>query len=308
MIDRRQFSAGAAALIATGTTALDAAAAQSATGIWSRSEGSGRDIIFLHGWSMDHRDEFRVHEPIFARRPGWRRHYIDLPGMGRSPADPRIENLDDMLDAVLAWIEATLGDRPIVLAGTSAGALLALGALLRPRIRVDGILLRAPLIEPDDDRRDVEAPHPVIVDPALTRTLSDAERQMMGPLMIQTPAYLAAMRAKMREAVLPAIAAADTAFLSPIRADKTRYRLRDFSVDALPSFDRPSLILTGRLDASVGYRDAWRLMPHMPRATFATLDRAEHGLPIDQQPLFAALVGDWLDRLAETAAHPETAA
>jgi pimeloyl-ACP methyl ester carboxylesterase len=112
----------------------------------------------------------------------------------------------------------------------------------------------------------------------------------------------------MREAVLPAIAAADTAFLSPIRADKTRYRLRDFSVDALPSFDRPSLILTGRLDASVGYRDAWRLMPHMPRATFATLDRAEHGLPIDQQPLFAALVGDWLDRLAETAAHPETAA
>lgn len=303
MIDRRQFSAGAAALIAATSAGANTAAAQPAAGLWSRSEGEGRDIVFLHGWSMDHRDEFRVYEPVFAQRAGWRRHYIDLPGMGRSPADARIENLDDMLGAVLAWIDIRLGGRPVVLAGTSAGALLALGTLLRPHIRVDGLLLRAPLVESDNDRRDVDTPHPVIVDRALDQNISDAERKAMGPLMIQTPAYLAAMRAKMREAVLPAVAAADTAFLAPIRNDKSRYRLRGFDVDTLPRFDQPALILTGRLDASVGYRDAWRLMPHMPRATFATLDRAEHGLPVDQQVLFAALVGDWLDRLEEAAAH-----
>lgn len=300
MIDRRHFSAGAAALIATGTTGVGIAnPAKPAANIWSRSEGEGRDIVFLHGWSMDHRDERRVYEPIFAQRAGWRRHYIDLPGMGQSPADARIKNLDDMLDAVLVWADTAIGDRRVILAGTSAGAYLALGALLRTHLRVDGLLLRAPLIEPDNDRRDIDAPRPVIANPAVLASMSDTERTAIGPLMVQTPAYLAAMRAKMREAVSPAIAAADAAFLSPIRTDKARYRLRGLSADALPQFDRPALILTGRLDASVGYRDAWRLMPRMPRATFATLDRAEHGLPIDQQPLFAALVGDWLNRLDE---------
>jgi hypothetical protein len=29
------------------------------------------------------------------------------------------------------------------------------------------------------------------------------------------------------------------------------------------------------------------------------LDRAEHGLPIDQQAVFAALVRDWLDRVLD---------
>ncbi len=223
--------------------------------------------------------------------------------MGRSPADARIANLDDMLDTVLTWAEATIGDRRLILAGTSAGAYLALGALLRERLRVDGLLLRAPLIEPDNDRRDIDAPRPIIADPTVLASMTDTERTAIGPLMVQTPAYLAAMRAKMREAVSPAIAAADAAFLAPIRTDKARYRLRGFSADALPQFDRPALILTGRLDASVGYRDAWRLMPRMPRATFVTLDRAEHGLPIDQQPLFAALVSDWLDRLEEDRTH-----
>lgn len=291
-------------MIATGiTSAVAGAAPQSAPRLWSRTEGSGRDILFIHGWTMDHRDEYRVYEPVFAERPGWRRHYIDLPGMGRSPAHAGIHDLDDMLQSVVTWIESTLGDRPIILAGTSAGAYLALGALLRPTIRIEGLLLRAPLIEPDNDRRDIDPLAPIIADPALIASLSDAERTAMGPLMIQTPAYLAAMRAKMREAVLPATAIADDAFLAPIRSDKMRYRLRDLEIEKLPLFEQPALILTGRLDASVGYRDAWRLMPRLPRATFATLDRAEHGLPIDQHSLFGALVGDWLDRLEEDRRH-----
>lgn len=47
--------------------------------MWHRSEGEGRDILFIHGWTMDHRDEMRTYEPVFALRSGWRRHYIDLP-------------------------------------------------------------------------------------------------------------------------------------------------------------------------------------------------------------------------------------
>ncbi len=36
-----------------------------------------------------------------------------------------------------------------------------------------------------------------------------------------------------------------------------------------------------------------------PRATFAVLDRAGHGLTMEQTGLFRALVAEWLDRVEE---------
>ena len=48
--------------------------------------GEGRPILLLHGWTMDRRVEIDNYEKIFATRPGWRRIYPDLPGMGRSVA------------------------------------------------------------------------------------------------------------------------------------------------------------------------------------------------------------------------------
>jgi pimeloyl-ACP methyl ester carboxylesterase len=59
-------------------------------------------------------------------------------------------------------------------------------------------------------------------------------------------------------------------------------------------------MLTGRQDSSVGYRDAWTILENYPRATFVVLDRAGHGLYIEQEGLFNALVNDWLDRVEES--------
>jgi len=66
-----------------------------------------------------------------------------------------------------------------------------------------------------------------------------------------------------------------------------------------PPFSKPTLVLTGRQDIDVGYRDAWRLVECYPRATFVALDRADHGLPIDETDLFEALVLNWLQRVEE---------
>jgi pimeloyl-ACP methyl ester carboxylesterase len=71
-----------------------------------------------------------------------------------------------------------------------------------------------------------------------------------------------------------------------------------FPVEAA-SFGKPTLILVGRQDSVTGYRDAWDLVEHYPRATFAVLDRAGHGLDLEQRGLFEALVGEWLDRVEE---------
>ncbi|WP_432844394.1 alpha/beta fold hydrolase [Dactylosporangium sp. CA-092794] len=62
-------------------------------------------------------------------------------------------------------------------------------------------------------------------------------------------------------------------------------------------FTQPALFITGRQDHVVGYRDAWAVVGHYPRATFAVLDAAGHNTHIDQLDVTAALITEWLARI-----------
>jgi pimeloyl-ACP methyl ester carboxylesterase len=97
--------------------------------------------------------------------------------------------------------------------------------------------------------------------------------------------------------MVPGFSVGDKAFQR--RLHGARYPF-SFDVDALEvPFDRPALLVLGRQDSVVGYRDAWRLIESYPRATFAVLDRAGHCLQIEQERLFAELAAEWLDRMRE---------
>ena len=87
--------------------------------------------------------------------------------------------------------------------------------------------------------------------------------------------------------------------LDPIRADPQRYRLSCPLDDQVAKFLAPTLVICGRHDESVGYRDSLRLLELYPRSTYVVLDRGTHGLPIDQTSLFDALVRDWIIRVEE---------
>ncbi len=106
--------------------------------------GAGTPVLALHGWTPDHRLMLGCLEPVFAKRPGYRRLYPDLPGMGKSPAPPRIAGSDDMLDAVQDFIDDTIGAEPFLLVGESYGGYLS-RALVRARPRqVLGLALICP--------------------------------------------------------------------------------------------------------------------------------------------------------------------
>ena len=65
------------------------------------------------------------------------------------------------------------------------------------------------------------------------------------------------------------------------------------------TFGKPTLVLTGRQDSHVGYKDGWRVLEKYPRATYAVLDRAGHALGVEQKELFQTLIQEWLDRVEE---------
>ncbi len=95
--------------------------------------------------------------------------------------------------------------------------------------------------------------------------------------------------------ILPGLKLADYPLWDRIILPKYRFT---FPIERLETpFEKPALILLGRQDNAVGYRDHWKLIEAYPRASFVVLDKAGHNLQIDQDVLFEALVKEWLVRV-----------
>jgi pimeloyl-ACP methyl ester carboxylesterase len=255
--------------------------------------GAGTPVLTIHGWTPDHRLMSGCLEPVFLRRPGYRRLYPDLPGMGASPAGTTASS-DDVLAALLNLVDVEIGSGPFLLIGDSYGGYLARAIVAARPEQVAGLALICPIgTEVENARRDV--PEHVVLreDPGLMAGLAPEEAEDFGGIaVIQTSETLAVYRRD----VASGIALADEPALERIRQ---RYELTTAVPESGPPYLRPTLILTGRQDAIVGYAEQFTLLTHYPRATYAVLDRAGHNLQIEQAGLLGAHVEEWLDRVAE---------
>ncbi|MHB0981616.1 MAG: alpha/beta fold hydrolase [Thermoleophilia bacterium] len=123
---------------------------------------------------------------------------------------------------------------------------------------------------------------------------------LFGIAVIQNRKVLDYLRAN-----VPSAETGDEAYQEKIREHPETYSF-SFDVDALPEpCPAPALIVTGRQDSVIGYRDAWQILENYPRGTFAVLDRSGHFMGVEQEDLFHAPAGEWLDRVEEYAAAPK---
>jgi len=260
--------------------------------------GAGRPIIMLHGWSIDHRHMVSDLEPVFGHRDGWKRIYLDLPGHGRTPGKDWITNQDKILDVVLDFIDNVISGQRFVVVGASAGAYLARGIVHHRMASLDGLLLTVPLIVADDAIRRVPPHVTLVADAALAAQLEPDEAEgLFQGAVVQSQKVVDYIRANFQSAS----EIGDLDFQAKIREHPKNYAF-SFDIDALPQpFPAPTLIVTGRQDSWVGYRDPWQILDNYPRGTFAVLDRSGHFLGVEQEDLFHALVGEWLDRVEEYA-------
>lgn len=268
------------------------------------SHGPGPDAdpptaVLLHGFTPDHRLMTGAFEPVFTareRRPGgvaWRRLYLDLPGMGRTRSAAHVTGTDVVLEVVREAVDRLVPAGRVALCGQSYGGYLARGLVASTPGRFSGLALVCPMLVADHTERDVP-PHRVLVrDPDLAAGLAvDAEFREIA--VVQTQETFR----RTQQEVVPGLAEADEAALDRIRQGWAG----SFALESAGStYDEPVLVFTGRQDSSTGYRDAWPLLEHYPRATFAVLDRAGHNGHIEQPVLFEALVHEWLDRVEEAA-------
>jgi len=259
--------------------------------------GTGKPVLLLHGFPVDHRIMTGCMEPVFQTLQGYRRIYIDLPGLGQSKAAPDLTSAEGMLHTLVAFIRAVLGGERFLLAGESYGGFMTLGLMTTEvAAQIDGALLLCPRIRYAMDPALTPQKPLLTADAALlAREQSDMFQGYLEYAVVATPATWA----RYRQDVQPGLDAADPAFLQ--RYDNGSYApARLAQLDQL-TFDRPVCFITGRQDQCVGYADAFPFVHRMPRATCAVLDGAGHNAQWERQPLFEALVRDWLARVQPAA-------
>jgi len=255
--------------------------------------GKGVPVLMIHGFGIDRRVMLGCMEPIFRRRPGWKRIYLDLPGMGQTPAPPSLNNADEMLEAIIEFSNEIIPDGPFLVVGQSYGGYLARGMVRLIPERLKGVLLICPVIVAERKRRNLPPRKIFEKDESFLKTIGENEYKSLFERVLVMQDEKRWMR--FTQDIIPGRRSRDQAFLE--RFEKHGYSF-SFDVDRLErSFSRPTLVLAGRQDSSVGYRDALKLIENYSRGTFATLDKAGHGLEVEQETVFNCLVNEWLNRV-----------
>jgi len=255
--------------------------------------GSGKPIIMIHGYHVDHRLMTGCMEPVFNNRNEYKRIYIDLPGMGKTKGENWIVNSDVMLNVVIDFIENIIPNENFLLAGESYGGYLARGIVHRIANRVDGLFLLCPGIIMDYEKRNIPTHIILESDDKLLSQLDPSDAEGFKSMqVVQSKKNWN----RYRDEILSGIRLADKEFL--IHLHEENGGAFSFDVDKLKEkYNKPTLILLGRQDSSVGYKDAYSILENYPRAAFAVLDKAGHNLQIEQEELFNSLVTEWIERV-----------
>jgi pimeloyl-ACP methyl ester carboxylesterase len=266
--------------------------------IYYETLGDGEPVLMIHGFWPDHRLMKGCMEPVFARRLGWKRVYFDLPGMGRTRGEPWIDCSDKVLEVVLAFVDRLLPDQHFLVVGESYGGYLARAVVLKKREFVDGLLLICPLIIPNQQKRSLPSRMIIVED---RRLMSEMDKSDANEFASMAVVQNRKNWERFRDEILVGLKVADAAYLQQLGS--TGYPL-SFDVDSSREpYEKPVLIVAGRQDNSVGYRDAWSIIESYSRATLAVLDSAGHNLQIEQAQVFNALVLEWLDRVEREKGH-----
>lgn len=254
--------------------------------------GTGKPILIIHGLGCDLEMMKACMEPIFQKHSGYKRFYIDLPGMGKSEAPIEYASADSILDILLSFIADVIRDK-FLLIGESYGGYLARGLLSSIGNNVNGLMLLCPVVEPIKDKRHIPEFCGRFLDDGFLSNMTEEEKTgFLGYAVIADEETYR----RYKDSIEPGLKLANDAFISVLEEKYSFSFDVDSEIQNRGGFSNPSLFICGRQDFCVGYEDTWSLLKDYPRAAFHILDAAGHNLQIEQPQIFNVLVENWLNR------------
>jgi len=263
--------------------------------VYYDEHGQGKPILCLHGFTEDSGVMKGCLEPFFKNTPGYRRIYLDMPGMGKTPANDSIKNAGDMLALLKQFISDVIGDESFLLVGNSYGGYMSLGLAVDDDSKIDGIFLFGPCIVADAEGRklpDVEDEE-LFVEDGLEDEFADNE-DFEDFLDIAVHATREVWNRYEAE-ILPAYKIVDRDFTGAYR--KNGYALSSEPEFSSLQFLKPITVMVGKQDESVGFEDQWDMLKHLPKLTYLCLDGVGHIMQLENPGAFHLLLEDWLKKV-----------
>ena len=260
--------------------------------------GSNRPMLMIHGNWCDHNLMKGCMENIFKTETGsainknWKRIYFDLPGMGSTVLKKEMSCTDDIFNIVEEFINKIIGEEIFYIASESYGSYLARMFIKKYPQRVGGIMMICPVVIPLAKDRNLPEMKITSRDNEFYKTLNEKEQEVFNTMFtIQSrnnwERYMKEVKSGAKKC--------DAGLLKKIK--KYGYAFKEDPDTLFEPFKNPSLIITGKQDLSVGYKDALTLVDKYPQSDYVILDEAGHMLQIEQQEIFEKLVLRWLSRL-----------
>ena len=256
--------------------------------------GEGVPIIMLHGFSADRLMLKYCMEPIFKDKGGFRRIYLDLPGMGKTSGERWIDTTDKMLQVVLDFINNIIPNERFLIVGQSYGGYLARGIINKKMDNVDGLLLICPVIVATHSKRTVDKKVILYKDEEFLSSLTKEERENFESMHVILNKE---NWERYDKEIYQSVKCANISFLRYLM-----FKGYDFSFDVdkfEKPYEKPTTFIMGRQDNVVGFKDAFRILDNFPRTSFIILDRSGHNVQIEQAKLFNEIVVEWIDRVNE---------
>lgn len=252
--------------------------------------GEGKPVVIIHGFGGNMAYMKACMEPIFEICNGYKRVYVDLPGMGKSKFDLKYASADSILKIVISFIDDCINDS-FLLVGQSYGGYIARGILAHFHKQVEGMMLLCPVVHPYN--RNVPKENIKYIDKDFLSKLEvkDKESYLEYAVVINEVTYQ-----RFHQAAHTAFQEGNQDFLDTL---KNHYSY-SFDVDEVIRklcYDKPVLLITAHQDICVGYQDLWDLIEDYPKASFSMVDKAGHNMQTEQPDIFEALVKQWLENI-----------
>lgn len=257
--------------------------------IYYTEYGKGLPLLIIHGFYLDSICMERAIENSSIRLEGFKRIYIDLPGMGQSPRHKLFNNTDIMLDLVCEFVREVIDDHPFIVMGFSYGGYIAQGVASKFAGQVTGEALICPVVIADINQRQKGQITNREVDEDFMSSLSVTQLEMIDDMVVVNERCFNRFEADFSRA----IAMADVDFCQELYTKHyaSTYIDTDDSIH-----EHKTLLLLGYQDTVVGYQDMMERLDKYPNATVSLHTNASHSFFIEQPTQFEHSLDAWLSR------------
>lgn len=245
-------------------------------------EGSGEAVVFVHGLVMDH----TMYAAQFEDLPDqFRCIALDLRGHGRTECPPGPWSMQDSVDDVIAFIEAT-GAAPCHFVGMSWGGMIGVRvAVQRPELVRSLVLIDTSVDAEGPDQLAMERGFQEWIEEAgLTDEVVEAAAPVLFGERYRADGTAMAVYSDRLKSMKP------EAVIEGLRAVMER----DSLMDRLGSLSIPVLVIHGEDDAAQPISEAEKAAARIPGARLVRLAGVGHSAPLEAPDEVNAALLDFL--------------